>query len=103
MSDTLYDVLNSYKDEDFQDEDASEDKGVILCIVKMDGMKLQYASRDLRADPEVVEVAVSQNWRAFKYSLLPKYDEEYACAATRRIVGILVSKAREEIKDINKI
>merc|ERR1712087_237377 len=43
-------------------------KDVVLAAVSQNGMALQYASEDLRADPEVVLAAIAQNGNAMMYA-----------------------------------
>lgn len=41
--------------------DALDDKGIILSAVRKDGAALQYASENLRNEPEVVEAAIRES------------------------------------------
>ena len=45
-----------------------DDKPAMLMVVKVDGMQLQFASDELRADKEVVLAAVTQRAFALQYT-----------------------------------
>ena len=51
----------------FATKEVCADKEVVLAMVSQDGYALQFAAEALRADSEVVFVAVSNDWRAMAF------------------------------------
>ncbi|MCH9690256.1 MAG: DUF4116 domain-containing protein [Gammaproteobacteria bacterium] len=58
-------------------------KVVVMAAVKQDGLALQYASEELRGDPEVVKAAITQNDAAERHSALPQITNSKMVAIAR--------------------
>ena len=55
------------------DKSFFNNKEFVLKIVRFDGINLKYASNELKADKEIVELALSSNLDAYKYAA-PSFD-----------------------------
>ena len=79
------------------------DKQAVLEAVKQDGIKLGYASEELRADKEVVLAALKQSDKAFRYvSGELKTDKEIVLAALNHKHYWLLRYTTEELLEVIK-
>ena len=61
------------------------DRAVVLAAVQTTGTAIQFTGRDFKADKELAEAAVEQDWRALKHiSRLLQRDEDIVHSAVTR-------------------
>jgi hypothetical protein len=77
---------------------AGEHRRLMLTAVRRDGLALEFASEDLRNDPDVVLAAVTQNGWALKHaSAALRSDRGIVLAATRSYC-LALTEASEELR-----
>ena len=69
---------------------ASSNKDIVLAAVQQNGLALDYASKELRNDPEIVLEAVQKNGEAFKFASEElKKDRAFVLKAVQQDVSAL--------------